>query len=98
MAAAGAAMAVADGSRARPACIRSTRHRCSGRQTLGEYLRALRVRHAANLLRTDMPPAKAAAAPGFADQAHFTRVFGDVVGMTPNAFGRLLRPRRAAES
>lgn len=68
------------------------------RQTIGEYLRALRVRQAANLLRrADMPLAQTAVTLGFADQAHFTRVFGDVVGMTPGAFRRLLRPRQAAE-
>ncbi|MCL1633379.1 AraC family transcriptional regulator [Luteimonas sp. SX5] len=63
------------------------------RQTIGEYLRALRVRRAANLLRSaDMPLVQMAATLGFADQAHFTRIFGDVVGMTPSAFRRLLRP------
>lgn len=63
------------------------------RQTIGEYLRALRVRRAANLLRSaSMPLVQVAATLGFADQAHFTRIFGDVVGMTPNAFRRLLRP------
>lgn len=68
------------------------------RQTIGEYLRALRVRQAANLLRrADVPLAQAAVTLGFADQAHFTRIFGDVVGMTPGAFRRLLRPRQTAE-
>jgi AraC family transcriptional regulator len=63
------------------------------RQTIGEYVRTLRVRRAANLLRrTDMPLAQAANTLGFADQAHFTRVFGDVVGITPHAFRRLLHP------
>ncbi|HWM88665.1 MAG TPA: helix-turn-helix transcriptional regulator, partial [Kofleriaceae bacterium] len=66
------------------------------RQTIGEYLRALRVRQAAELLtRGDTPLAQVAAMLGFADQAHFTRIFGDVVGMTPSAFRGLLRPRRA---
>lgn len=69
------------------------------RQTIGEYLRALRVRQAANLLRrADMPLAQTAAMLGFADQAHFTRIFGDVVGMTPNAFRRLLYPRQTAKA
>ena len=63
------------------------------RQTIGEYLRTLRVREAASLLRqADMPLADAAAILGFADQAHFTRIFGEVVGMTPSVFRRLLRP------
>lgn len=67
-------------------------------QTIGEYLRALRVRQAANLLqRADMPLAQAAAMLGFSDQAHFTRIFGAAVGMTPSAFRCLLRPRQTAE-
>ncbi len=62
------------------------------RQTIGEYLRALRVRQAVNLLRrTDVPLAHVATTLGFADQAHFTRVFGAIVGMTPSAFRRLMR-------
>jgi AraC family transcriptional regulator len=68
------------------------------RQTIGDYLRALRVRQAANLMRRpDMPLARIAATLGFADQPHFTRIFGAVVGMTPSAFRRLLRPRRPTE-
>lgn len=64
------------------------------RQTIGEYLRALRVREAANLLRQpDMCLADAAATLGFADQAHFTRIFGHVVGITPSVFRGLLRSR-----
>lgn len=62
------------------------------RQTIGEYLRVLRVRQAANLLRrADLPLAQAAVLLGFADQAHFTRIFRSVAGLTPSAFRRLLR-------
>jgi AraC family transcriptional regulator len=65
------------------------------RQTIGEYQRVLRVRRAAYLLhRSDMPLAQIAAMLGFSDQAHFTRIFGAIVGMTPSAFRRLLRPCR----
>jgi AraC family transcriptional regulator len=68
------------------------------RQTIGEYQRALRVRRAANLLRrADIQLAEVAVSLGFADQAHFTRIFRDVVGMTPGAFRRLLHPRPPAE-
>jgi AraC family transcriptional regulator len=70
--------------------------RRSHHQTIGEYLRALRIRRAADLLhRVDMPLVQVAATLGFADQAHFTRIFGDIVGMTPSRFRRLLRPRHA---
>lgn len=63
------------------------------RQSIGEYVRALRVRQAALLLRgREVSLAQTAVRLGFADQAHFTRVFGDVVGMTPGAFRRLLGP------
>jgi len=68
------------------------------RQTIGEYVRALRVRQAANLLRrADMPLAQAATMLGFADQAHFTRIFGAVVGMPPSVFRRLVRPRQTTK-
>lgn len=63
------------------------------RQTIGEYVRALRVRQAGTLLcrAEEMPLAEVAVILGFADQAHFTRIFGDVVGMTPSVFRRLVR-------
>ncbi len=68
--------------------------RSVNRQTIGEHLRALRVSRAADLLRrTDLPLAHAAATLGFADQAHFTRVFRAEVGMPPSAFRRLLTSR-----
>ncbi|SEG89519.1 AraC family transcriptional regulator [Nonomuraea solani] len=68
------------------------------RQTIGEYLRILRIRRATNLLRhADMPLAQVAVMLGFADQAHFTRIFSDVVGMTPSVFRRLWHPRQTAE-
>ncbi|WP_160312797.1 helix-turn-helix transcriptional regulator [Jiangella alkaliphila] len=61
------------------------------RQSVGEYVRTMRVRQAALLLRRgDVSLAQAAVLLGFADQAHFTRVFGGVVGMPPGAFRRLL--------
>lgn len=61
------------------------------RQTIGEYVRTLRVRQAAHLMRSaELPLAQAAVTLGFADQPHFTRIFRDVVGMTPSAFRRLV--------
>lgn len=42
-----------------------------------------------------LPLTEAAALSGFSDQAHFTRVFKSVVGMTPAAWLRMQGSRRA---
>lgn len=52
------------------------------------YLRARRVGVARTLLRDGATGAETAAACGFADQAHLTRVFKAIVGVTPGAFAR----------
>lgn len=55
-------------------------HRCS----VGDHLRRLRIDWAkAQLQRADTPLAEIAAAAGFADQSHFTRLFRAAVGVTP---------------
>jgi len=55
--------------------------------TLGEYVRRLRVRRAAEaLVRTDLPLSRIALEAGFSDQAHFSRVFKQLVGCTPSAY------------
>lgn len=46
----------------------------------------LRVRHARSLLRDGASPSEAAAACGFADQAHLTRHFKARMGVTPAAY------------
>ena len=51
-----------------------------------DYQRQLRVRAARRLLSGGVPPAVAAAEAGFADQAHLTRWFRRVVGVTPGAY------------
>ncbi|MFJ5776225.1 AraC family transcriptional regulator [Streptomyces sp. NPDC093094] len=52
------------------------------------YQRLLRLRHARGLLTGGMPPADAAAAAGFSDQAHFNRWFKRAYGITPGTFSR----------
>jgi len=55
--------------------------------TMGEYVRRLRVQRAAGQLRaTDRPISAIALDAGFADQAHFTRVFKRIMGETPARF------------
>jgi len=53
-----------------------------------EYQRQLRLRAARRWLARGVPPAQAAAAAGFADQAHLTRWFRRCYGITPAAFRR----------
>ncbi len=53
-----------------------------------EYQRLLRLRAARQYLASGLPPAEAAAAAGFADQAHLTRWFRRCYGITPAVFRR----------
>ncbi|MGE0443157.1 MAG: AraC family transcriptional regulator [Gemmatimonadales bacterium] len=54
-----------------------------------DYLRQLRIDHAATLLRqSDLPLARVAAAVGYADQSHFHRQFQRRMGVTPGAYRR----------
>jgi AraC-like DNA-binding protein len=59
------------------------------------YQEQVRVRHAKQLLREGFPIARAAAESGFYDQAHLTRRFKRVVGVTPGRFVRAGRDRSA---
>jgi AraC family transcriptional regulator len=54
--------------------------------SVGESIRAMRVRNAKALLLTNMPLAEVALQSGFHDQAHFTRVFRALTGTTPGAY------------
>lgn len=56
------------------------------------YVHRLRTHHAAELLGgTQTPYAQIAVRAGFADQAHFCRVFKSQTGVTPAAYRRLIR-------
>jgi AraC family transcriptional regulator len=58
--------------------------------TAGAYLRETRVRRAADALaRSSAPLGQIALDSGFADQSHFTRVFGAVHGVTPRRWRAL---------
>jgi AraC family transcriptional regulator len=66
------------------------------RTSVAAYVRSLRVEWAAGeLARSDRPIAEIAAAAGFADQSHLTRIFRRHIGRTPHAF-RTARVVRAA--
>jgi AraC family transcriptional regulator len=57
--------------------------------TIGEYIRNLRVRRAADeLSRSHQPLAEIAIACGFYDQSHFNRVFKKHVKLTPAEYRR----------
>jgi AraC family transcriptional regulator len=59
------------------------------RCTAGQYVRRLRVEHAAGLLaQTDRPLAEIALDAGFADQSHFATTFRRQIGLTPLAYRR----------
>ena len=57
-----------------------------------EYQRLLRLRAARGFLASGVPPAEAATAAGFADQAHLTRWFRRCYGITPAEFRRAASP------
>jgi AraC family transcriptional regulator len=62
------------------------------RCTPGEYLRALRVQHAASLLASsNLTLAEVALESGFADQSHFTKIFRRAFGVAPGAYRRAVR-------
>jgi len=60
--------------------------------TPGAYLRQLRVQKSRRQLAAAASLADLAAALGFADQAHFTRAFKQVYGVTPGRLRGLRRP------
>ena len=61
---------------------------------LGEWVRRLRLEDAlGRLTRSDASIADVAAASGFADQSHLTRVMRRRLGVTPAEYRRLARGR-----
>jgi AraC family transcriptional regulator len=55
--------------------------------TVGEYIRRLRLDHAAReLTRSDRPVVDIASASGFYDQSHFTHAFKLHTGLTPTGY------------
>ena len=52
------------------------------------FQRDLRIERARTMLGNGVPAAAVAAACGFADQPHFSRVFKRLVGVTPGAYAR----------
>ncbi len=66
------------------------------RCTVGEYLRRLRLDHAAGeLMRSERSLAEIAAEAGFYDQSHFTRIFKRFFGTTPSEVRSLARMPKA---
>jgi AraC family transcriptional regulator len=58
------------------------------RESVGHYVNRLRIRYASAELakNSGIPLCEVALAAGFADQAHFTRIFKQIAGVTPGAF------------
>ena len=64
------------------------------RQTVGDYIRRLRVEYACRVLAsTDAPLAEIALAAGFCAQSHFATVFKRHTGLTPTEYRAAFRSR-----
>lgn len=57
------------------------------------YLETVRVEEAKKLLEQGAAPAEAALGAGFSDQSHFTNFFRRFIGLTPGAYGEMVRRR-----
>lgn len=70
------------------ALIRAYRKRFS--ITPLQHLMSMRIEHARELLANGVAPIDTAAATGFADQAHLTRIFKQRIGTTPAAYRKMI--------
>ena len=78
--------AVARAAAIHPSHLARTFRKYHGRP-VGEYVRALRVEHAAReIAGTNTPLSEISVRFGFFDQSHFSRVFKQYTGMTPAEF------------
>ena len=50
------------------------------------YQQQVRIRHAKEMLLSDIPIVQVASNTGFVDQSHFTKVFRKIVGVTPGEY------------
>jgi AraC family transcriptional regulator len=62
--------------------------------TPGEYLRLRRMRLACQMIANGKPLSEVSLAIGFGDQAHFTRMFRNYLGITPLDYCRVVRGER----
>jgi AraC-like DNA-binding protein len=75
-----------------PVTLGSPRFRARFGVSLGTYHRRVRVQWAAQQLAAgDAPIGRIALQAGFADHAHFSRVFKAAMGVTPRAYARASR-------
>ena len=75
-----------------PVYLASAFRRCY-RCTIGDYVRQLRVEYACReILDSDAPLVEIALAAGFSNQAHFSRTFKRITGMTPLEYRAVLNP------
>ncbi|MDJ0759423.1 MAG: AraC family transcriptional regulator [Woeseiaceae bacterium] len=64
-------------------------------KSIGSFIKEKRVHHAMLLIEQGrMTLAEVASASGFSDQSHLSRGFKEVIGITPGAFRRDVRPAR----